>query len=372
MLTKKDLEQKEAESLAPYAVLSRDSRGRVYPEPPPEYRTEFQRDRDRVIHCRAFRRLKHKTQVFVATQGDHYRTRLTHTLEVVQISRDIARTLALNEDLAETIGLAHDLGHTPFGHIGEQILNDLLREHGGFEHNRQSKKIVETLEKRYPEFPGLNLSYEVIDGLIKHRSPYDNSGVALEQAPSLEAQITNLADEIAYNSHDVDDALASGLLSLADLAEVPLWADIAETNKKANPQIKDLDLINLNIRKLINTMIDDVMTETERRLKKYSIKDLKSVYAASDELVGFSSEYAVRIRELRTCLYAKFYQHPQIMARRQEAETILHKLFEYFYRHPEKAPEFSIKEQAREISICDYIAGMTDQYAIDLYKKLQL
>jgi len=261
MFTKKDLEQREEKQLASYAVFSSGSRGRVHAEAPPEYRTEFQRDRDRVIHCRAFRRLKHKTQVFVAVQdGDHHRTRLTHTLEVTQISRDIARTLNLNEDLAETIALAHDLGHTPFGHTGEKVLDELLKDFGGFEHNRQSKKIVECLEKRYPNFTGLNLSYEVVDGLIKHRSPYDNSGVILAEAPSLEAQVANLADEVAYNSHDIDDALAAGLLTLNDLQEVRLWAEITAQNK--NTCATDRDLINLNIRTLINRMINDILIET--------------------------------------------------------------------------------------------------------------
>ncbi|MDR1996819.1 MAG: deoxyguanosinetriphosphate triphosphohydrolase [Candidatus Margulisbacteria bacterium] len=373
MYSKKDLEAREADTLAGYAVLSKDSRGRAHPEPPADYRTEFQRDRDRVIHCKAFRRLKHKTQVFVTTQnGDHYRTRLTHTLEVVQISRDIARTLGLNEDLAETIGLAHDLGHTPFGHTGEKVLNDLLQDFGGFEHNRQSKRIVEQLEKKYTHFDGLNLSYEVLDGLIKHRSPYDHSGVVQEQGPSLEAQTANLADEVAYNSHDLDDALASGLLRLEDLRGVTLWAELTARHKEADARLSDAALVNLNIRALISLLISDLMRETEARLRQYGIKTLADVYAARQDLVGFSAELAGKVAELRRFLAERFYQHPQIVARNAEAGQVLAQLFAYFVRHPEKALESSTfrKDQPVEISVCDYVAGMTDQYALLMYKTI--
>lgn len=369
MFTKKDLETQEEKLLANYAVLSKNSRGRVYPESAPEYRTEFQRDRDRVIHCKAFRRLKHKTQVFVATQeGDHYRTRLTHTLEVMQISRDIARALGLNEDLAETISLAHDLGHTPFGHTGEKVLNELMQKFGGFEHNRQSKKIVERLEKKYSEFTGLNLSYEVLDGLIKHRSPYDNSGVTLDHAPALEAQVANLADEIAYNSHDLDDALASGLLKLEDLQEVQLWTELTQRHKNNSDQ----DLVNLNVRALISRLISDLMQETEKRLKENKITTLDSVYTAAVDLVSFSPALADKVAQLRAFLYQKFYQHPQILAHNREAEEILRKLFAYFTKHPEKTLGSSTytKDQPVEVSVCDYIAGMTDQYALQMIKNI--
>ncbi|MDR2431527.1 MAG: deoxyguanosinetriphosphate triphosphohydrolase [Candidatus Margulisbacteria bacterium] len=367
MFTKRELEAREAAALAAYAVWSQNSLGRRHPEPPPDYRTEFQRDRDRVIHCKAFRRLKHKTQVFVTTQqGDHYRTRLTHTLEVVQISRDIARTLALNEDLAETIGLAHDLGHTPFGHTGENILNELLENFGGFEHNRQSRKIVEYLEKKYAGFDGLNLSCEVLDGLIKHRSPYDQSGAAFTQSPALEAQVVNLADEVAYNSHDLDDALAAGLLDTADLREIRLWAVLTEKNQKANPAISARALVDSNIRALISAMIADIIRETERRLAQSGVKTLAAVYAAGRELVGFSRDFGAEVAELRSCLCRKFYQHPQITAHNQEAAAVLRRLFAHLIRHPEKALASSThsSDQPLEISICDYIAGMTDQYAL--------
>jgi dGTPase len=373
MLTKKELEQREARLLAKYATQSGKSRGRVYAEPPPEYRTEFQRDRDRVIHCRAFRRLKHKTQVFVSTQpGDHYRTRLTHSLEVMQISRDLARMLGLNEDLAETIALAHDLGHTPFGHTGERALNELLRDFGGFEHNRQSRKIVESIEKKYPAFDGLNLSYEVLDGLIKHRSPYDNSGAEREQTPSLEAQLVNLADEIAYNSHDLDDALASGLLPLEDLRQVGLWAELSARNKKENPQISDRSLVDLNIRALIGAMVNDVAFETERRLTERGVKTLQDVCNAGTELVVFSPALAEKIAELRKFLYARFYQHPEVLRHNQEAETVIKKLFAQLIKQPEKALSASTfrRNEPVEISIGDFIAGMTDQYALQLAKTL--
>ncbi|GBR74102.1 deoxyguanosinetriphosphate triphosphohydrolase [Candidatus Termititenax aidoneus] len=373
MLTKKELEQREVRFLAEYAALSGQSRGRIYAEPPPEHRTEFQRDRDRVIHCRAFRRLKHKTQVFVATQpGDHYRTRLTHSLEVTQISRDLARMLGLNEDLAETIALAHDLGHTPFGHTGERALNELLRDFGGFEHNRQSRKIVESIEKKYPSFDGLNLSYEVLDGLIKHRSPYDDSGAPREQAPSLEAQLVNLADETAYNSHDLDDAIASGLLTLQDLQQVSLWAELSARNKKENPQISNRSLVDLNIRALIGLLINDIAFETERRLAARGIKTLPDVYRAETELVGFSPDLAEKIAELRRFLYAKFYQHPEVLRHNQEAENVIKKLFAYLTERPEKALSASTfrRNDPVEISVGDFIAGMTDQYALQLAKTI--
>ncbi|GBR75738.1 deoxyguanosinetriphosphate triphosphohydrolase [Candidatus Termititenax persephonae] len=371
MLSKKNLENREAKLLARYAVRSNQSQGRKYAEPPPAYRTEFQRDRDRVIHCKAFRRLKHKTQVFVTTQqGDHYRTRLTHTLEVTQISRDLARTLGLNEDLAETIALAHDLGHTPFGHTGEKVLNELLQAHGGFEHNRQSRKIVEHLEKKYPDFDGLNLSYEVLDGLIKHRSPYDNGGAVADCAPTLEAQIVNLADEAAYNSHDVDDAIASGLLTPQDLQKVRLWSELTARQKKLRPGLSTPALVNLNIRALIGGMINDILQETENRLRRHKIKNLRDVHNAPTELVGFSRGFGSQIAELRDFLYRKFYRHPQVVKRNKAAEKIIAQLFKHLVKHPAKALASStfLHSEPIEIAVGDFIAGMTDQYALSMAK----
>ncbi len=372
MLTKQTLEAREVQWLKPYAALSIKSLGRNFTELPPTTRTEFQRDRDRVIHSKAFRRLKHKTQVFVATErGDHYRTRLTHTLEVAQIARQLARVLQVNEDLAETIALAHDLGHTPFGHSGETVLNTLMAEAGGFEHNRQSKKIVEKLEKKYVEFNGLNLSAEVIDGLVKHRSPYDH-GVLMELGPSLEAQITNIADEIAYNSHDLDDGLSSGLVTLRQLQEVAIWRELTAEHRAKYPNLDTKHLHNLNVRRLIDMQINSVLVNTEKLLQANGIQSFDDVLRCKETLVDFSPVIRPKIQELRKFLYEKFYAHPKITRKNKKAEAVIGTLFMYYAEHPQEITESSmfLAESSGKELACDYVAGMTDQFALKMYKKI--
>lgn len=373
MFNKKDLEAREEKFLAAYAALSKSSKGRQHPETPAHNRTEFQRDRDRIIHSKAFRRLQHKTQVFIAPEKDHYRNRLTHTLEVAQIARHLARILALNEDLAEAIALAHDLGHTPFGHTGESVLNELLKDCGGFEHNRQSKKIVEKLEKKYVGYDGLNLTYEVRDGLIKHRSPYDNSGVKFDHGPSLEAQLTNLADEIAYNSHDTDDALTAGLIRLDDLyREVTIWQELTDQHKNAYSNLTDREIQNLNIRQLITIQIDQVILETEKRLNINDIKNFTDVLKCKKILVDYDQELKTKIAELRNFLFNNFYKNPKIIKKNTEAEKILKFLFHYYLKHPDEAQDSSMfyKEATVKETVGDYIAGMTDDFAKRKYNNL--
>lgn len=374
MLAKKDLEKREEKFLAPYAALSKNTAGRDHQEPSAHNRTEFQRDRDRIIHSKAFRRLQHKTQVFIAPEKDHYRNRLTHTLEVAQIARHIARVLDLNEDLAESISLAHDLGHTPFGHTGESILNDLMKKYGGFEHNRQSKKIVEKLEKKYIGFNGLNLTYEVRDGLIKHRSAYDNSGIKFQHSPSLEAQVTNVADEIAYNSHDTDDALTAGLIKLQDLySQVSIWKELTDQHNKLYTNLSAQEIQNVNIRKLITYQIDSITAETEKLIKENNISSFNDVLNCKKCLVCFDLETQEKLLELKNFLYNNFYKNNKIIKKNQEAEQILKALFKYFLQHPDEAKEAStyIKASSIQETICDYIAGMTDDYAHNKYCKLK-
>jgi dGTPase len=373
MLNKQALEEREVQWLAPYAALSVRSLGRLYPELPPTTRTEFQRDRDRVIHSKAFRRLKHKTQVFVATErGDHYRTRLTHTLEVAQIARQLSRVLQVNEDLAETIALAHDLGHTPFGHSGETVLNHLMSDAGGFEHNRQSKKIVEKLEKKYVEFNGLNLTAEVVDGLIKHRSPYDH-GIVTEHGPSLEAQITNIADEIAYNSHDLDDGISSGVLTLKQLATVEIWRELTAEHRAKYTNLSPKNLHSLNVRRLIDMQINSVLVNTEALIQQHAIQSYQDVLLCPETLVDFSPVIRPKIIELRQFLHAQFYDHPRIIKKNKKAEDVLGTLFLYYLQHPEQINESSmfLAESTGKELACDYVAGMTDQFALKAYRKIR-
>ncbi|MFA5928050.1 MAG: dNTP triphosphohydrolase, partial [Candidatus Margulisiibacteriota bacterium] len=278
MLTRQDFENRENQFLAPYAVRSAQSRGRVYPEPQDPTRTDFERDRDRIIHSKAFRRLKHKTQVFVAHEGDHYRTRLTHTLEVAQIARHLCRILNVNEDLGETIALAHDLGHTPFGHVGESVLDELCKDIGGFEHNQQSLRVVEVLEKKYPGFNGLNPTYELMAGLRKHQTPWDVPNAALDlEGPSIEAQCVNMADEVAYNSHDLDDGFEAGLFGLGELAGCRLWQEVLDTAVKGYSNLSDKEKKNLTVRSLIGRQIMDINQGTVQRIAAQGIASLSDV-----------------------------------------------------------------------------------------------
>ena len=366
-------------NLAEYAAKSNESRGRQYEEPYKDDRLAFERDRDRIIHCAAFRRLEYKTQVFVNHEGDYYRTRLTHSLEVAQISRGIARKMHLNEDLVEALALAHDLGHTPFGHTGEDVLNSLMKDCGGFEHNLQSLRIVELLETRYPGFEGLNLTWETREGIIKHSSDYDKApssalvNYAPELRPTLEAQLIDLTDEIAYNNHDIDDGLKAGYIKLEDLGQVDLWQRTYRRVGEIFPGIDGKRHILQTISYLIGELIVDLVSETTKNLQDNDIRSMEDVLNFETNLVSFSAEMMVMNKQLKKFLYQRLYRHPKVERMRVKAERFLSILFDNYMSYPTLLPE---KYQERfclygkERVICDYIASMTDRYAQDEYKRL--
>lgn len=365
--------------LAGYAATSATSRGRQYSEPYKDDRLAFERDRDRIIHCAAFRRLEYKTQVFVNHEGDYYRTRLTHSLEVAQIARGIARKLNLNDDLVEALALSHDLGHTPFGHTGEHVLNRLMRDYGGFEHNQQSLRIVEVLEQRYPGFDGLNLSYETREGIIKHTTSYDGAGIAAVQAycpqeqPTLEAQIIDLADEIAYNNHDIDDGLKAGYICLDDLAAVELWQKTWVAIGQRFPTISEKRQILQTVSHLIGELIQDLVSTTLINLDQSAIKTLADVRCHEGRLVMFSKKMHERNKQLKAFLFKNLYRHHKVERMRVKAERFLTLLFENYIDNPSLLPkkyQRRYEQQGKERVICDYIASMTDRYAQDEYKRL--
>ena len=369
----------ERPDLAGYAAQSETSLGRRYPEVYKDDRPAYERDRDRIIHCAAFRRLEYKTQVFVNHEGDYYRTRLTHSLEVAQIGRGIARRLKLNEDLLETLALAHDLGHTPFGHTGEDVLNRLMSPYGGFEHNRQSLRVVENLEERYPDFNGLNLSWEAREGIIKHSSDYDlPDGSGYEEyrpdlRPTLEAQIIDLADEIAYNNHDIDDGLKARYLKPEALIKIDIWADTYARVKEKYPSLPEDRQILQTISHLIGHLIMDLVDQTRVNILEAGISTQEAVRTHSVNLVMFSSETAERNRELKRFLYKNLYRHYKVERMRIKAERFLTMLFENYLQNPTLLPssyQEKYEQYGRERVVCDYIAGMTDRYALDEYKRL--
>ena len=377
MLTSKEIESREERELAPYAMKSKDSRGRKHPEEEHQYRSIYQRDRDRIIHSTAFRRLEYKTQVFVNHEGDYYRTRLTHTIEVSQIARSIARALNLNEDLAEAIALAHDLGHTPFGHSGEDALKKLMEGHGGFEHNLHGLRVVDILEQKYPNFPGLNLSWEVKESIVKHISPYDHTSTTTEynidERPLLEAQIVDKADSIAYDNHDLDDSLKAGIITDSDLQTVDLWR---ETQKKVKQKyvINNHDiLIAQTVRTLINMEVTDLLENTLSRLKREGIKTVKDVRNHPNLIVSFSPALSEQKKKLQNFLFKNVYQHYRVARMSDKAKRFLEELFIAFINNPKQLPiEYQrwIEEAGLYQGVCDYIAGMTDRFAQDEYKKL--
>ncbi|MDQ3396701.1 MAG: deoxyguanosinetriphosphate triphosphohydrolase [Deinococcota bacterium] len=374
LVTREKLEAFEVQSLAPYAALAKNSRGRLHKEGESTFRTAFQKDRDRVIHTSAFRRLEYKTQVFVNYEGDHYRTRLTHTLEVAQVATSMARALGLNEDLCETIALAHDLGHPPFGHAGEMALDKLAKEAGGFDHNKQSLRIVTSIEKRYPGFPGLNLSWETLEGIMKHETDYDVPGSSWEpdKQPTLEAQVVNLADESAYNAHDLDDGLRSGHLSPEGIAEVPLIAETME-NLGITPQRFTNQDRYLLIRELLGLIITDVVGHTHQRLEASKVRSLKDVRDAEGKLVCYSPPMQKRLKELKSFLYKNFYFHYRLIRMTKKAERILEAIFRAYLASPDMLPP-DVQRGAEDLglmrAITDYLAGMTDRYAGDEYRRL--
>jgi dGTPase len=364
--------------LASYAVTETNSRGRRFNEPPPNGRTEFQRDRDRIIHSGAFRRLEYKTQVFVNHEGDLFRTRLTHSIEVSQIARSIARCLHLNEDLAEAISLAHDLGHTPFGHAGQDALNLCMKDHGGFEHNLQSLRVVDLLEERYAQFDGLNLCFETRAGVLKHCSA-ENAALLGDvgerfldsQRPSLEAQIANVADEIAYNNHDVDDGLRSGLISLEQLNEVPLVSQHLQKIRHSYPNLPERRVIHETIRHMINTLVGDVIQSSINNIKQYQINSLADVQNAPP-ILAFSESMFEQQRALKTFLRTHLYRHYKVMRMSSKAQRIVSDLFAVFMDDPRLLPpqfqESATNNKAR--AVADYIAGMTDRYAIREHRRI--
>jgi dGTPase len=365
--------------LASYAVSELASLGRVIQEPRPKARGEFQRDRDRIIHSTAFRRLEYKTQVFVNHEGDLFRTRLTHSIEVAQIARSIARALRVNDDLTEAIALAHDLGHTPFGHAGQDALNECMADHGGFEHNLQSLRIVDKLEERYGAFDGLNLMFETRAGILKHCSPArarDLGAVGKRfldnKQPSLEAQICNLADEIAYNNHDVDDGLRSGLISVEELEAVGLFSRHIAAARKEFPRLSGRRLIHETVRRMIDAQVTDLLSETEIRIGDQNIGSLADVENAS-QLVGFSTPMAEENRVLKTFLRTRLYRHFKVVRMTTKAGRIIRDLFAAFAEDPRLLPEQyqqnALKEGVHRV-IADYIAGMTDRYAVKEHRRL--
>jgi dGTPase len=376
MLGREDLERREQEMLAPYAVKSAHAGGRVYPEEEHPFRLAFQRDRDRIVHSTAFRRLEYKTQVFVNHEGDHFRTRLTHTLEVAQIARTIARSLRLNEDLTEAIALAHDLGHPPFGHAGERAMNEMMQPYGGFEHNRQSLRIVEVLEDRYPDFPGLNLTWETRNGLKKHQPrslPPDADGLAAAVGPSLEAQVTDYADEIAYNNHDIDDGLTSQMIELESLREVPLWAEHFCEVQHRFQQVPRKIQWRQTIRAIINSLVLDLCEETLKRLAPSGIANVDDVRHAPQPLVGFSHSMERKNAALKLFLLEHLYRHYRVIRMAEKARRIIHDLFKVYADSPRQMPpSFSGRIATEGIPrvVCDYIAGMTDRFALEEHRKL--
>jgi dGTPase len=377
----------EADGLAPYATREAESRGRRFAEPAPNTRTEFQRDRDRIVHSGAFRRLEYKTQVFVNHEGDMFRTRLTHSIEVAQIGRSIARVLGLNEVLTETIALAHDLGHTPFGHAGQDILNDCMRDYGGFEHNLQSLRIVDELEERYADFNGLNLTFETREGILKHCSQSNAQKLGEvgrrfldKQQPGLEAQITNFADEIAYNNHDVDDGLRAGLLSIEQLCEVRLFGEQHAAVMAAYPQLPNKRAIHEIIRRMINQQVTDFLSSSAERIAAASPTSRDDTLKQSEPLVGYSDEMRAMNLELKQFLRSNLYRHYRVNRMSAKAARIIRSLFDIFLEDPSLLPpeqqrqvrnlEQEQADSGRARGIADYIAGMTDRYAIREYERI--
>jgi dGTPase len=377
MLKQKQIENCQESFLSAYAMKSSASRGRVYEEKEHPYRSRYQRDRDRIIHSAAFRRLEYKTQVFVNHEGDYYRTRLTHTLEVAQIARTIAQALRLNIDLTEAVSLAHDLGHTPFGHSGEEALNELMTKFGGFNHNLQGLRVADVLEERYPDFPGINLTWEVREGIVKHSSAFDKAvkikELAPQEMPTLETQVVDVADEIAYDNHDLDDGLTSGLIKESDLETLPIWNNILRDISKKYAKIDKERRKYLVIRSLIDMQVTDLICQTENNIDRLKIKSYLDVKRLDKKIVSFSKEMSLLRRPLREFLMEKLYHHYRVMRMSNKAKHFIEELFNLYVQKPESLPshiQTRIPKDGKRRAVCDYVAGMTDRYALDEYKKL--
>ena len=377
MLDQNQIKKYEDSSFASFATKSYATRGRVHKEKEHAYRSVYQRDRDRVIHSAAFRRLEYKTQVFVNHEGDYYRTRLTHTLEVAQIARTIAFALKLNIDLTEAIALAHDLGHTAFGHSGEEVLDELMAEAGGFNHNVHGLRVVDILEERYPDFPGLNLTWEVREGIVKHSSAFDKAGVledfSPKEMPTIETQIVDIADEIAYDNHDIDDGLTSGLLKEEDLKKIPLWQKMCSHILKKYAHLEPEKRKYLIIRNLIDLQVTDLLEETNKKLKKVHPKVSLDLKKLDGKIVTFSPGMRCLRAPLRQHLMDKLYHHYRVVRMSNKAKRFIKELFEVYVDKPQGLPPHIQKripaDGVRQV-VCDYIAGMTDRYALDEYQKL--
>ena len=366
--------------LAVYAARQETSRGRRYPEPPPQYRSEYQRDRDRIIHSTAFRRLMYKTQVFVYDEGDLYRTRLTHSLEVAQVARSVASALQLNEPLTEAIALAHDLGHTPFGHAGQDALNEAMRDYGGFEHNLQSLRVVDLLEEKYAEFPGLNLTFEAREGILKHCSLANAKQLGElgrrfieRRQPGLEAQLANLADEIAYNNHDVDDGLRAGLISIEQLAEIELFRQPHDEVAARYPGLPVRRLIHETVRRMINRLITDLIEHSRANIAAAAPANIEDVRALSAPLIAFSETLATESRALSRFLRTHLYFHPRVRHAAEKADKVIKGLFDAYFNQPSLLPSTTgtvDDTAARARQVADYVAGMTDRFALREYRRL--
>ncbi|MFM8408859.1 MAG: deoxyguanosinetriphosphate triphosphohydrolase [Alphaproteobacteria bacterium] len=364
-------------TLAPYAVGPANARGRLHQEPESAHRSPWQRDRDRIVHSSAFRKLQYKTQVFVNHEGDYYRTRLTHTVEGAQITRTIARALRLNEDLAEAVVLAHDLGHTPFGHAGEKVLDGLMEGHGGFEHNLQSLRIVERLEERYAAFPGLNLTWEVREGIAKHSGDYDRPSIRRfdpSLAPCLEAQIADFADEIAYNCHDIDDGLQSAMLRPDAMDDVELWREHFAEARASSPGAPFSIVRYQTVRRILDAMVSELVRHTEEQIRIRGIASIADVQAVKPRIAGYGPEMQRKIRELKRFLMENLYMHVRVTRMGMKARTVITGLFRTYMDEPRQMPPhvYAQVEQGEPVArvIADYVAGMTDRFALDEYSKL--
>jgi dGTPase len=375
LVDRKALEEREDRFLAPYGMRSAKSRGRRHLEPDDPNRTTYQRDRDRVIHSSSFRRLEYKTQVFVNHEGDNYRTRLTHSLEGAQIGRSVARSLALNEDLTETLVLGHDLGHTPFGHSGEKVMAELMADHGGFEHNRQTLRILEVLEERYPKFPGLNLSWEIREGIIKHQPDSDARApaeYAPGEAPTLEAQLVDFVDEIAYNNHDIDDALSSGMIAVDKIRGVELFRESYEEVRAEGIRGERL-IRHQTVRRIISRCTKDLVLTTLKTVRDSNVASVEDVRKAGRRLVGYSPDMARRVKELKDFLFTNMYRNYRVVRMGDKAGRILRDLFLSYVGEPLQLPphyQERIPRDGMHRVVCDYIAGMTDRFAVDEHRKL--
>lgn len=378
-ITREELEQRENQALAAYAMHSNRSRGRAFPEPEHPYRTAYQRDRDRIIHTTAFRRLDYKTQVFVYSEGDHYRNRLTHSVEVAQIGRTLARSLGANEDLIEAICLAHDLGHPPFGHTGEHTLNALMADHGGYDHQKQTYRILTELERRYPDYPGLNLTYEVREGVVKHDTDYDVVDAREynpEEKGTLECQLSNLADEIAYNTSDLDDGLRSGILDPRAVLDLQIGRRVMDSlGLGADANLADTLTRHRFIRRMVGTVVQDAISATHLNMVEAGVETLADLRVLPDNVSGYSPALALESRELKDFLFANFYRHYRVVRMAFKADRIIRQLFDAYVEEPGQLPtETQRRADQSDLglhrTVCDYLAGMTDRYAIQEHRRL--